>query len=76
MFVMMNRRQFGLLAVGMFGPEQRRVLYRLPDDAIPPEELAVIDQIVEVDVEAYLRWLETGEGPDPSEKLGRSVKSS
>lgn len=46
----------------------KRKLHRLhPDDEA---ELAVegSDEVVELDAkqtEAYLRWLETGEGPDP-----------
>jgi len=34
---------------------------------LPPEaHHADAGEILEVDGEAYLRWLETGEGPDPT----------
>jgi hypothetical protein len=41
-----------------------RPRHRLPDDAIPPEELAVINERDSVDFDAALDWL-NGEGPDP-----------
>lgn len=44
-------------------------LYRLPDGAIPPEELAVLDKRSPVDGEAALAWL-NGEGPDPWQSGG------
>lgn len=46
--------------------------YRLPDGAIPSEELAVLDRAAPADAtEAHLRWLESGaDGPDPCESSG------
>ncbi|MBN1610869.1 MAG: hypothetical protein JW940_29830 [Polyangiaceae bacterium] len=41
-------------------------LYRYPGE-LTAEDLAAMDHVVDVDGEAYLRWLETGEGPDPCE---------
>jgi hypothetical protein len=40
-------------------------LHKLAEGAIPQDELDTIDDVVEVDAEAYLRWLESGEGPEP-----------
>lgn len=44
-----------------------RKLHRLADGALPPEELAELDELLPADTtEAHLRWLESGaEGPDP-----------
>ena len=38
--------------------------HRLPDDALTPAELAVLDQRDPVDSDAAVAWL-NGEGPDP-----------
>lgn len=42
----------------------RERLYRFPEE-LTAEELEQMDRVLDVDGEAYLRWLETGEGPDP-----------
>ncbi|HKY37076.1 MAG TPA: hypothetical protein VJN18_14115 [Polyangiaceae bacterium] len=42
----------------------KRPAYRLPADAIPPAELAVIEQRDPVDVAAARAWLD-GTGADP-----------
>jgi hypothetical protein len=36
-------------------------------EQLTPDDLEAMDQVLDVDAEAYLRWLETGEGPDPCE---------
>jgi hypothetical protein len=38
--------------------------YRYPEE-LTPEELEQFTRSRVVDAEAYIRWLETGEGPDP-----------
>ena len=43
--------------------------YRLPADAIPPDEIAVLDKRAPVDGDAALAWL-NGEGPDPWQSGG------
>jgi hypothetical protein len=40
--------------------------YRYPDE-VTAEDLAAMDRVVDVDAEAYLRWLESGKGPEPCE---------
>ncbi|MBN1610860.1 MAG: hypothetical protein JW940_29785 [Polyangiaceae bacterium] len=40
--------------------------YRYPEE-VTAEDLAAMDRVVDVDAEEYLRWLETGEGPEPCE---------
>jgi len=50
-------------------PRKRR-LYRLPDGAIPVNELAVIEERDPVDFDAAVAWL-NGEGPDPWNSGGR-----
>lgn len=37
-------------------------LYRLPYEPTR-RDLEAMDRVLEVDAEAYLQWLETGEGP-------------
>jgi len=46
---------------------ERRKLYRLAEGALPPDELAALDDLLPADAtEAHLRWLESGaEGSDP-----------
>ncbi len=39
-------------------------------DELTPDEIEAMDRVLDVDSEAYLRWLETGEGPDPCESCG------
>jgi hypothetical protein len=39
-------------------------MFRYPD-ALTPEQQAELTRSRVVDAEAYLRWLETGEGPEP-----------
>jgi hypothetical protein len=39
-------------------------------EELTPDELQAMDQVLDVDSEAYLRWLETGEGPDPCGSSG------
>jgi hypothetical protein len=48
---------------GMSDPAEKRVLYRFPDE-LSPDEAEQMDHVMDVDGEAYLRWL-AGEGPDP-----------
>jgi hypothetical protein len=37
---------------------------------VPPEvKEADAGELLDVDGEAYLRWLETGEGPDPTARV-------
>ncbi len=52
-------------------PGNGRKLHRLPEGAIPPDEIAAIDEGLPVEAtEAHLRWLESGaEGPDPCAEL-------
>jgi hypothetical protein len=40
--------------------------HRYPDE-VTAEDLAAMDRVVDVDAEAYLRWLESGKGPEPCE---------
>ena len=42
---------------------KKRVFYRVPEE-LPPDEVEQLDRVMDVDGEAYLRWL-AGEGPDP-----------
>lgn len=46
---------------------EERPLYRLAEE-LTPSDLADMDEAIEVDLEEYLRWLETGEGTDPCER--------
>jgi hypothetical protein len=45
-------------------PGAERPRYRYPEDLTPEQREALV-RAREVDAEAYLRWLETGEGPEP-----------
>ena len=45
-------------------PGEERPQYRFPEE-LTPEQAAELADAREVDAEAFLRWLETGEGPDP-----------
>ena len=45
-------------------PGAERPRYRFPEE-LTPEQQAEMVRAREVDAEAYLRWLETGEGPEP-----------
>ena len=45
-------------------PKPSRPRVRFPDGAFAPEDLKDMDRVLDVDGEAYLRWLE-GKGPDP-----------
>lgn len=44
--------------------QSKRPRYRYPED-LTPEQVAQLQRSAVVDAEAYLRWLETGEGSDP-----------
>ncbi len=44
--------------------ERERTLVRHPED-FTPEQIEQLKRSRVVDAEAYMRWLETGEGPDP-----------
>ena len=48
---------------GMSDPAAKRALYRFPEE-LSPDEAEQMDRVMDVDGEAYLRWL-AGEGPDP-----------
>ena len=50
------------------GPKKRR--HRLPEDALPTKELAVIKERDPVAFDAAVAWL-NGEGPDPWKSGGR-----
>lgn len=50
-------------------PRAERAKYRLPADAIPRDELAVLDKRAPVDGDAALAWLD-GTGPDPWQSAG------
>jgi hypothetical protein len=39
-------------------------------ERLTPGELQAMDEVLDVDSEAYLRWLETDEGPDPCGSCG------
>jgi hypothetical protein len=52
------------------GDAPKKRLYRLPDGAIPANELAVIKERDPVDYDAAVAWL-NGEGPDPWNSGGR-----
>jgi putative addiction module component (TIGR02574 family) len=43
---------------------------------LTPEQVAQLENVVEVDAEAYVRWIETGEGPDPAEAAFAKLRSS
>lgn len=45
-------------------PGDDRPKYRYPEE-LSPVELEQLSRSRVVDAEAYMRWLETGEGPDP-----------
>jgi hypothetical protein len=47
----------------MSDPAEKRVLYHFPEK-LTPGEAEEMDRVLDVDGEAYLRWL-AGEGPDP-----------
>lgn len=62
-----GRARRGILPkMGPLSESQRKQVFRLAEEP-SAQELAEIQAVVEVDSEAYLRWLESGEGPDPCE---------
>lgn len=52
--------------MGPLSEPQRKQVFRLAEEP-SAQELAEMQAVVQVDSEVYLRWLETGEGPDPCE---------
>jgi hypothetical protein len=44
--------------------ESDRPRFVYPEE-LTQEELEAMDRVLDVDSEAYLRWLETGKGPEP-----------
>jgi hypothetical protein len=48
---------------------EERPRYAYPE-TLTPEERAEMDRVLDVDGEAYLRWL-AGEGPDPCDESRR-----
>jgi hypothetical protein len=49
---------------GEQAPSNERPLVRHPED-FTPEQIEQLKRSRVVDAETYMRWLETGEGPDP-----------
>lgn len=52
--------------MGPLSESQRKQVFRLAEEP-SAQELAEMQAVVQVDSKSYLRWLESGEGPDPCE---------